>query len=126
MTVNPARAAQAMPQSGGQPGANSHRNPGQPLDPALFEGHAVNRSAAERRAATLVTRRSVKKEWQAAWLVNAIRCIDLTAKGRAVVEDCDAMVDGIEDEAFAGLDDLELAMLRRLTFRVFEGQKSHA
>ena len=78
MTVNPARAAQAMPQSGGQPGANSHRNPGQPLDPALFEGHAVNRSAAERRAATLVTRRSVKKEWQAAWLVNAIRCIDLT------------------------------------------------
>ncbi|MGR3823922.1 MAG: deoxyribose-phosphate aldolase [Salipiger marinus] len=67
-----------MPQSGGQPGANSHRNPGQPLDPALFEGHAVNRSAAERRAATLVTRRSVKKEWQAAWLVNAIRCIDLT------------------------------------------------
>ena len=78
MTVNPARAAQAMPQSSGQPGANSHRNPGQPLDPALFEGHAVNRSAAERRAATLVTRRSVKKEWQAAWLVNAIRCIDLT------------------------------------------------
>ena len=78
MTVNPARAAQAMPQSGGQPGANSHRNPGQPLDPALFEGHAVNRSAAERRAATLVTRRSVKTEWQAAWLVNAIRCIDLT------------------------------------------------
>lgn len=78
MTVNPARAAQAMPRSGGQPGANSHRNPGQPLDPALFEGHAVNRSAAERRAATLVTRRSVKKEWQAAWLVNAIRCIDLT------------------------------------------------
>ncbi|SDJ08907.1 deoxyribose-phosphate aldolase [Salipiger marinus] len=78
MTVNPARAAQAMPQSSGQPGANSHRNPGQPLDPALFEGHAVNRSAAERRAATLVTRRSVKTEWQAAWLVNAIRCIDLT------------------------------------------------
>ncbi|WP_089849653.1 deoxyribose-phosphate aldolase [Salipiger marinus] len=67
-----------MPQSSGQPGANSHRNPGQPLDPALFEGHAVNRSAAERRAATLVTRRSVKTEWQAAWLVNAIRCIDLT------------------------------------------------
>ena len=30
------------------------------------------------RAATLLTRRSVKKEHQAAWLVNAIRCIDLT------------------------------------------------
>jgi deoxyribose-phosphate aldolase len=39
---------------------------------------AVNTQAAERRAATLTTRRSVKKEWQAAWLVNAIRCIDLT------------------------------------------------
>ncbi|WP_341211404.1 deoxyribose-phosphate aldolase [uncultured Limimaricola sp.] len=44
----------------------------------MFEGHAVNRSAAERRAASLTTRRSVKKTHQAAWLVNAIRCIDLT------------------------------------------------
>ncbi|MFT4152098.1 MAG: deoxyribose-phosphate aldolase [Paracoccaceae bacterium] len=48
------------------------------LDRAMFEGHAVNRSAAERRAASLTTRRSVKKDWQAAWLINAIRCIDLT------------------------------------------------
>jgi deoxyribose-phosphate aldolase len=38
----------------------------------------ANRSAIERRAATLTTRRSVKKEWQAAWLVKAITCIDLT------------------------------------------------
>ncbi|WP_092815351.1 deoxyribose-phosphate aldolase [Roseivivax marinus] len=49
-----------------------------PLDTAMFEGHAVNRSAAERRAATLGTRRSVKKQHQAAWLVNAVRLIDLT------------------------------------------------
>nr|WP_114348302.1 deoxyribose-phosphate aldolase [Paracoccus lutimaris] len=48
------------------------------LDLAMFEGHAVNRSAAERRAASLTTRRSVKKDWQAAWLINAVRCIDLT------------------------------------------------
>ena len=63
-----------------QPNAlsNHPRNPGIPLDPAMFEGRAVNRSAAERRAATLTTRRSVKKTHQAAWLVNAIRCIDLT------------------------------------------------
>lgn len=59
-------------------GVNDHRNPGMALDPAMFEGHAVNRSAAERRAASLVARRSVKKDWQAAWLINAIRCIDLT------------------------------------------------
>ncbi|NDW07386.1 deoxyribose-phosphate aldolase [Jiella sp. 40Bstr34] len=48
------------------------------LSPEMFEGHAVNRSAAERRAASLGARRSVKKQWQAAWLLNAIRCIDLT------------------------------------------------
>lgn len=54
------------------------RNPGMPLDLSMFEGHAVNRSAAERRVATLGARRSVKKQYQAAWLVNAIRCVDLT------------------------------------------------
>nr|WP_228069459.1 deoxyribose-phosphate aldolase [Marivivens aquimaris] len=49
-----------------------------PLDLSMFEGHAVNRSAAERRASTLSARRSVKKVYQAAWLVNAVRMIDLT------------------------------------------------
>src|SRR3546814_10564104 len=34
-----------------------------------------------RRAASLAARRSVKKEYQAAWLVQAIRCIDLTTLG---------------------------------------------
>src|SRR5581483_4906150 len=37
-----------------------------------------NRSAVERRAATLPTRRTVKREWQAAWLLRAITCLDLT------------------------------------------------
>jgi deoxyribose-phosphate aldolase len=54
------------------------RNEGMALEPALFEAMDVNLSAAERRAATLTTRRSVKKAWQAAWLVRAIQCIDLT------------------------------------------------
>ncbi len=58
--------------------SNQERNPGTALKPEFFEGHAVNRSAAQRRAQTLVTRRSVKKANQAAWLVNAIRCMDLT------------------------------------------------
>ncbi len=57
---------------------HSDRNPGMALDPAMFQRHAVNKSAAERRAASLVTRRSVKKQHQAAWLLNAVRCIDLT------------------------------------------------
>jgi deoxyribose-phosphate aldolase len=59
-------------------GSNPIRNPGTALRPETFEGHAVNRSAAERRAGTLTARRSVKKANQAAWLVNAIRCMDLT------------------------------------------------
>ncbi|MBP6624247.1 MAG: deoxyribose-phosphate aldolase [Chitinophagaceae bacterium] len=58
---------------------NSHvRNDGIPFDASLFESININRSAIERRAATLTTRRSVKKEWQAAWLLKAITCIDLT------------------------------------------------
>jgi deoxyribose-phosphate aldolase len=54
------------------------RNPGTALKPEWFENIQVNTSAAERRAATLPTRRSVKKEYQAAWLVKALQCIDLT------------------------------------------------
>jgi len=54
------------------------RNTGIPLDLSLIEDVAVNKSAIERRAATLTTRRSVKKQWQAAWLLRAITCIDLT------------------------------------------------
>ena len=42
------------------------------------EGARVNTSAVERRTATLVTRRTVKKEWQVAWLLRAITCMDLT------------------------------------------------
>ena len=59
-------------------GHNRPRNPGAPLDPDWFETVGVNASAVERRAATLTTSRTVKKEYQAAWLVRAIECIDLT------------------------------------------------
>ena len=54
------------------------RNDGTPLKAEWFEAMDVNLSAAERRAATLTTRRTVKKAWQAAWLVRAIEVIDLT------------------------------------------------
>lgn len=54
------------------------RNPGTPLKTEWFEDVQVNLSASERRAATLATRRTVKKDYQAAWLVKAIQCIDLT------------------------------------------------
>ncbi len=54
------------------------RNPGLDLDLGWVKSARANLSAAERRAATLGTRRTVKKDWQAAWLLRAITCIDLT------------------------------------------------
>ena len=53
-------------------------NPAIPFNPDFVDRVAVNRSATERRAATLITRRTVKKKWQAAWLLQALECIDLT------------------------------------------------
>jgi deoxyribose-phosphate aldolase len=54
------------------------RNPGTALDLDVVRALRVNRSAVERRAATIPTRRTVKKEWQAGWLLRAITLIDLT------------------------------------------------
>ena len=54
------------------------RNPGTALDMQWVRAAQANTSAIERRAATLPGRRSVKKDWQAAWLLRAITCIDLT------------------------------------------------
>lgn len=53
-------------------------NRGVPLNLDWVEEVRVNTSAVERRAQSLVTRRSVKKEWQVAWLLRAITCMDLT------------------------------------------------
>lgn len=54
------------------------RNPGIPLDLEWVAATHINRPAVERRTASLPGRRSVKKEWQAAWLLRALTCIDLT------------------------------------------------
>src|SRR5260370_37397945 len=53
-------------------------NRGIPLNLDWIENVRVNTSAVERRAQTLVTRRTVKKDWQIAWLLRAITCMDLT------------------------------------------------
>jgi len=61
------------------PGIAPARNPGLPLDLGwVQEARFTNRSATERRAATLPARRSVKKTWQVAWLLRAVTCLDLT------------------------------------------------
>jgi deoxyribose-phosphate aldolase len=53
-------------------------NLGIPLNLDWVREVRVNTSAIERRAQSLATRRTVKKEWQAAWLLRAITCMDLT------------------------------------------------
>ncbi len=58
--------------------ATNQRNPGTAFHPEWVEGIRINRSAVERRIATLAKRRTVKKEWQAAWLLKAVSLIDLT------------------------------------------------
>lgn len=54
------------------------RNQACPLDLAYVNHIKVNHAATLRRAASMMARRSLKKEYQAAWLVKAIQCIDLT------------------------------------------------
>lgn len=60
------------------PQVHEPRNPGMDLDLDWVHAVEINTSAVERRCATLPGRRSVKKEFQAAWLLKAITCIDLT------------------------------------------------
>ncbi|TRZ56635.1 MAG: deoxyribose-phosphate aldolase [Rhodocyclaceae bacterium] len=59
----------------------ARRNEAVDLDIGWINQIHVNRNATDRRAASLVNRRTVKKEYQAAWLVKAIQCIDLTTLG---------------------------------------------
>jgi deoxyribose-phosphate aldolase len=75
-TDDPLRASQ-VPQAllGGRPLLS---NRGIPLNLDWVRQARVNTSAVERRAQTHVARRAVKKEWQAAWLLRAVSCMDLT------------------------------------------------
>ena len=72
-TPRPAPAAVEAPPHGA-----AGRNPGMPLDLGWVREIRVNRSAVERRAATIPTRRTVKKAHQAGWLLRAITLMDLT------------------------------------------------
>jgi deoxyribose-phosphate aldolase len=53
-------------------------NCGIPLNLDWVDQVRINTSAVERRAQSHIARRTVKKEWQAAWLLRAVTCIDLT------------------------------------------------
>ncbi|WP_299600310.1 deoxyribose-phosphate aldolase [uncultured Tateyamaria sp.] len=60
------------------PQVTEPRNPGMKLDLDWVARVQANTSAIERRCATLPGRRSIKKDHQAAWLLKAVSCIDLT------------------------------------------------
>ena len=62
-------------------------NPGTALTPEWFDQIRINTPAVERRAASLPARRSIKKDYQAAWVLNAVRCIDLTTLAGDDTED---------------------------------------
>lgn len=68
----------ALPVQAGSVHDHPARNPGVPFDLGWIEGVRVNASAIERRVDQLSGRRTVKKAWQAAWLLKAITCMDLT------------------------------------------------
>src|SRR3712207_3131761 len=77
-TAKPARPVLVPDSARSLPGEQVERNPGTALDLDVVRAVRVNRSAVERRAATIPTRRTVKREWQAAWLLRAVTLMDLT------------------------------------------------
>jgi deoxyribose-phosphate aldolase len=68
----------AAPRTHRPPAETLERNSGTGLDLDIVRAIRVNRSAVERRATTIPTRRTVKKQWQAAWLLRALTLMDLT------------------------------------------------
>jgi deoxyribose-phosphate aldolase len=72
------REALELTRSGPAAEHGHERNPGTPLELDRVRAIRINRSAVERRAATIGTRRTVKKQWQVAWLLRAVTFIDLT------------------------------------------------
>jgi deoxyribose-phosphate aldolase len=76
--LNVSEKAQTQHETAQLPQVGHPRNAGTELDLDWVAGVQANTSAIERRCATLPGRRSVKKEWQAAWLCKAVSLIDLT------------------------------------------------
>jgi len=60
------------------PQAITARNIGVDLDLDWVSSIQANTSAIERRASSIGSRRSIKKQHQAAWLLQAVKCMDLT------------------------------------------------
>ena len=108
-------------------------NAGIPLNLDWVREVRVNTSAVERRAQSQVARRTVKKEWQAAWLLRAITCMDLTtlsgddtdervrrlcAKGRHPIE--------AELEKNLGIEELQIKVAAICVYHTFVETALHA
>ncbi len=78
-TQNTSQGTQAPTSTSGHlPQVTEARVEPMPLDMNWVRSVQANTSAIERRAAALPARRSLKKAHQAAWLLRAVTCIDLT------------------------------------------------
>ena len=75
---NPSPLAVQSPSPGCEHVHPLPRNSGRALEMDWVDDIRINLSAAERRVASLPGRRTVKKDAQAAWLLKAVTCIDLT------------------------------------------------
>src|SRR5215475_1207155 len=108
-------------------------NRGIPLNLDRVQEVRVNTSAVERRAQSHVARRTVKKEWQAAWLLRAITCMDLTtlsgddteervrrlcAKGRHPIQS--------ELEKTLGIEELQIRVAAICVYHTFVETALHA
>src|SRR6201993_918233 len=104
-----------------------------PLNLDWVQQVRVNTSAVERRAQTQVARRTVKKEWQAAWLLRAITCMDLTTLSGDDTEErvrrlCAKARQPIERELVHKLeiDELEIKVAAVCVYHLFVETALHA
>src|SRR2546429_5758751 len=101
-------------------------NTGVPLNLDWIDGVRINTSAVERRAATLLARRTVKKDWQVAWLLRAITGMDLR---RLAGDDGDGGVRGLwakamqpvsgSVKALLGIDELPVKVAAVCVYHLF-------
>jgi deoxyribose-phosphate aldolase len=101
-------------------------NTGIPLNRDWIDSVRINTSAVERRAATLIARRTVKKDWQVAWLLRAITCMDLTTLSGDDTDErvrrlCAKAVEPVSRsvKASLGIEDLPLQVAAVCVYHLF-------
>ncbi len=108
-------------------------NSGIPLDLNWIAEVRVNTSAIERRAQSHVARRTVKKDWQAAWLLRAISCMDLTTLSGDDTDErvrrlCAKAKHPLQQEIVQklGIDELDIKVAAACVYHTFVETARHA